>query len=71
MKLNLSLPLILEQQKSPLVRQLLDIIDYQNHFLQQQADQIQQLKDEIARLKNFVSGAVKMMYLWRFENVYV
>jgi hypothetical protein len=52
MKLNLSLPLILEEQKSPLVRQLLDIIDYQNHLLQQQAEQIQQLKDEIARLKN-------------------
>ena len=52
MRLNLSLPLILEEQKSPLVRQLLDIIDHQNHLLQQQAEQIQQLKDEIARLKN-------------------
>ena len=52
MKLNLSLPSILEEQKSPLVRQLLDFIDHQVQLVQQQAAQIQQLKDEIARLKN-------------------
>ncbi len=52
MKLNLPLTSIPEEQKSPLVRQLLDVIDSQNHLLQQQAEQIQQLKDEIARLKN-------------------
>lgn len=37
---------------SPLVRQLLDIIDQQAQLIQQMAEQIQQLKDEIARLKN-------------------
>ena len=52
MRLNIPLPPIPEEQKSPLIRQLLDIIDSQNHLLQQQAEQIQQLKDEIARLKN-------------------
>jgi len=52
MKLNLPLPSIPEEQKSPLVRQLLGFIDHQAHLLQQQAEQIQQLKDEIARLKN-------------------
>ena len=52
MKVNFPLPLILEEQKSPLVRQLLDFIDHQAYLIQQQAEQIQQLKDEIARLKN-------------------
>jgi hypothetical protein len=52
MKPNLPLPPISEDQKNPLVLQLLDIIDQQNHLLQQQAEQIQQLRDEIARLKN-------------------
>jgi len=52
MKLTLPLPPISEEQKSPLVRQLLDIIDSQNHLLQQLSEQIQLLKDEIARLKN-------------------
>ena len=52
MKLNLPFPSIPEEQKSPLVRQLLDFIDHQAQLLQQQAEQIQQLKDEIARLKN-------------------
>ena len=52
MKLNLPLPPIPEEQKSPLVLQLLDIIEEQGRFIKQMADQIQQLKDEIARLKN-------------------
>jgi Transposase IS66 family len=52
MRLNLPLPLITEEQKTPLVRQLVDFIDHQAHLLLQQAEQIQQLKDEIARLKN-------------------
>ncbi len=52
MKPILSIPPITEEQKSPLVRQLLDIVDYQGHLLLQQAEQIRQLKDEIARLKN-------------------
>jgi hypothetical protein len=52
MRLNIPIPPIPEEQKSPLVRQLLDIIDSQKQLLQQQTEQIQQLKDEIARLKN-------------------
>lgn len=52
MKLNLSPPLILEEQKSPLIRQLLDIIEQQGLLIQQLTEQVQQLKDEIARLKN-------------------
>jgi hypothetical protein len=50
MKLNL--PPIPEEQKSDLVRQLLEIIEHQGRIIQQMAEQIQQLKDEIARLKN-------------------
>lgn len=52
MKLNLPFPSVTEEQKTPVVRQLLDFIDQQAQFLLQQAEQIQQLKDEIARLKN-------------------
>jgi hypothetical protein len=52
MKLSIPLPPIPKEQKSPLVQQLLEVIDSQNHLLQQQAEQIQQLKDEISRLKN-------------------
>ena len=52
MKFNLPHPAIPEDEKSPLVLQLLDSIERQNSIIQQQAEQIQQLKDEIARLKN-------------------
>ena len=52
MKFNLPHPAIPEEEKSPLVLQLLDSIERQNSIIQQQAEQIQQLKDEIARLKN-------------------
>ena len=52
MKPRFLLPRILEEQQSPLVRQLLDIIDQQAHLIEQMAEQVQQLKDEIARLKN-------------------
>ena len=52
MKLNLPLPLIPEEQKSPLILQLIDFIERQASIIQQQTEQIQQLKDEIARLKN-------------------
>jgi hypothetical protein len=52
MKLNLPFSSVTEEQKTPLVRQLLDFIDQQAQILLQQAEQIQQLKDEIARLKN-------------------
>ena len=52
MKGTLKPPTISEQDKSPLVEQLLALIEQQNFILQQQAEQIQLLKDEIARLKN-------------------
>ena len=52
MKGTLKPPTIPEQDKSPLVVQLLALIEQQNFILQQQAEQIQLLKDEIARLKN-------------------
>jgi hypothetical protein len=45
MKVNLKALIIPEDEKTPLVLQLLA-------FIEQQAEQIQQLKDEIARLKN-------------------
>ena len=45
-------PTISEDEKSPLVLQLLALIEHQGSIIQQQAEQIQQLKDEIARLKN-------------------
>ena len=45
MKVNLKASIIPEDEKTPLVLQLLA-------FIEQQAEQIQQLKDEIARLKN-------------------
>jgi len=40
------------ENQSPLVEQLLAFIEKQNFVIQQQAEQIQLLKDEIARLKN-------------------
>jgi hypothetical protein len=52
MKPHFLLPPIPEEQQSPLVRQLLDIIDKQAQLIGQMAEQLQQLKDEIARLKN-------------------
>ncbi len=52
MKPHILIPPIPEEQKSALVRQLLDIIDQQACLIEQMAVQIQQFKDEIARLKN-------------------
>jgi hypothetical protein len=52
MKAILIPPTILEDEKSPLVLQLLALIEHQGSIIQQQAEQLQQLKDEIARLKN-------------------
>jgi hypothetical protein len=45
-------PPISDQEKSPLVEQLLELIEQQNFFIQQLTEQIQLLKDENARLKN-------------------
>ena len=52
MKPHILVPRIPEEQQTPLVRQLLDIIDQQARIIDQMAAQIQLLKDEIARLKN-------------------
>ncbi len=51
MKVNLIPPTIPEDEKSPLVEQLVAFIEQQGNIIQQQAEQIQQLKDEIARIK--------------------
>ena len=51
MKTKIQLPNIPESEKTPLVVQLLSLIETQAAFLSQQAEQIQLLKDEIARLK--------------------
>ena len=52
MRVTLKPPAIPEEEKSPLVIQLLAFIEHQGLIIQQQAEQIQQLKDEIAQLKN-------------------
>ena len=46
------LPDIPEKDTSPTVKVLLEFIDQQNALILQQAEEIQQLKDEIAWLKN-------------------
>jgi len=52
MKGTLKPPPITDQEKSPLVEKLLELIEQQNFLIQQLTEQIQLLKDEIARLKN-------------------
>ncbi len=52
MKVKLIPPTIADDEKSPIVEQLLVFIEQQADIIQQQTEQIQQLKDEIARLKN-------------------
>jgi hypothetical protein len=52
MKGTLKPPEIPEKDQYPIVKQLLAFIEHQNIIIQQQAEQIQILKDEIARLKN-------------------
>jgi hypothetical protein len=52
MKGTLKPPPISDQVKSPLVEQLLELIEQQNFLIRQLTEQIQLLKDEIARLKN-------------------
>ena len=48
---KIQLPNIPEKEKTPLVSQLLENIEHQTVIIQQQAEEIQLLKDEIARLK--------------------
>ena len=52
MRLKIKLPEIAEIEKSPLVSQLLVAIEQQASIIGQLNEQIQLLKDEIARLKN-------------------
>lgn len=52
MKVNLKPPTIPEEEKSPFVIQLQAFMEHQGVIIQEQAEQIQQLRDEIARLKN-------------------
>jgi hypothetical protein len=52
MKLSVPLPEIAESEKSPLGQQLLLIIEQQAGNIDQLYQQVQQLKDEIAWLKN-------------------
>jgi len=52
MRVILKSPNIPEDEKSPIVVQLLELIEQQASIIGQQAEQIQLLKDEIARLKN-------------------
>ena len=51
MKLKMPLPDISESEKTPLVLTLLTIIEHQSNIINQLAEEIQLLKDEIARLK--------------------
>ncbi len=63
MKGTIKPPTIPEEEKSPLVVQLLAVIEHQSSIIDQLKEQIQQLKDEIARLifereMEFCSGKV-------------
>ncbi len=51
MKEKLIPPTVPHENQSPLVKQLLEFIEHQGMIIHQQAEEIQKLKDEIARLK--------------------
>lgn len=48
---KIQIPRIPKEEKTPIVSQLVEIIEQQSVIIQQQEELIQQLKDEIARLK--------------------
>ncbi len=52
MKAKIQVPKIPEEEKTPIVLQLLEICEQHSVIIHQQAEIIQQLKDEIACLKN-------------------
>jgi len=52
MKVTLKHPIIPDDEKSPIVQELLAFIEQQSSIIQQLIEEIQKLKDEIARLKN-------------------
>lgn len=51
MRARFHIPEIPEGEKTPIVLELLGVIEQQSVFIRHQAEVIQQLKDEIARLK--------------------
>ena len=65
MKPQILIPPIIWEQQIPLVRQLLDVIDQQARFIEQKAAQIQQYKDEIARLK--ISSASNQLHFGKYN----
>ncbi len=48
---KIQIPKIPEEQETPIISQLVEVIEQQSVTIQLQAEEIQQLKDEIARLK--------------------
>ena len=48
---QIQIPKIPEEEKTPIISQLLEITEQQAVIIQLQAEEVQQLKDEIARLK--------------------
>ncbi|RLB12034.1 MAG: hypothetical protein DRG39_02980 [Deltaproteobacteria bacterium] len=48
---KIEIPKIPEEEKTPIILQLLEIIEQQSETMILQAEEIQQLKDQIARLK--------------------
>ncbi len=48
---KIQIPKIPEEEKTPIILRLLEIIEQQSETIILQAEEIQQLKDEIARLK--------------------
>ncbi len=52
MKTQIVLPEIPDEEKTPLVKILLELIEHQSSIIQLQSEEIQKLKNEIARLKN-------------------
>lgn len=51
MSLRFQIPEISEEEKTPIISVLVEVIEQQSTLIQHQAEVIQQLKDEIARLK--------------------
>jgi hypothetical protein len=51
MKVKIKIPHIPEEEKTPIILQLREIVEQQSETIMLQAEEIQQLKDEIARLK--------------------
>ena len=68
MKGTLNPPEIPEKEQSALVKQLLALTEPQNINIQQQAEQIQLLKDEIARLKNHPPGRTLNPAVWENQK---